>query len=123
MHIQSLQWFVDLNADGGITLGMLWEALRGIFRLPGALVVELIGHYPIIAKPLGIAASPETGYASLTGLLAKVISFLFWIPLLISLLNISSRTKPRHSFADEHPTTQPLLLPRPKNYQPFTRHF
>lgn len=122
MHIQSLQWFTDLNTDGGITLGVLWEVIRGIFRLPGSVVVELIGHYPFIAKPLGIAASPETGYASLNGLLAKAISLAFWIPLLMSSLSFSSRTKQRLDFADEHPAMQPLLLPRPKNYQPFTRH-
>lgn len=122
MHIQSLQWVIDLTGDGYLGLGEIWETLRWAFRLPGSLVVEFIGHYPAIAEPLGINASPETGYASLNGLLAKAISLLFWVPLFITTLHIGSKPKRRHSYADEHPTTQPLLLPMPKDQHFFVRH-
>ena len=122
MHFQSLQWVIDLNADGHISMWELWETLRWVFRMPGSLGVELIGQYPALAQILGIHASAATGYASLSGLLAKVLSFLFWLPLLVWALSFSVKPKRRQSYLDENSNTQPLLLPMPKGYMRFRSH-
>lgn len=122
MHFQSLQWVIDLNADGHVSMWELWETLRWVFRIPGSLVVEFIGQFPALAQILGIQASAATGYASLTGLLAKVLSFFFWLPLLVWALSFSTKPKRRHSYLDENSNTQPLLLPMPKGYMRFRSH-
>lgn len=116
MHFQTFQWAIDLNADGQISLWEIWETMRWIFRLPDSLVVELIGQSPVIAYTLGIKASAATGYASLDGLFAKILSLFFWLPLLMWVLSRGSKPKRRHHYLDENSNTQPLLLPKPKDY-------
>lgn len=123
MHIQSFQWAIDLNADGHISLWEMWETMRWFFRIPGSLVIELVGQFPTLAQVFGVKASIATGYASLDGFYPKVISLFFWLPLLIWVLSLGSKAKPRHSYLDENPNTQPLLLPMPKDYPKFVgRH-
>ena len=113
MHIQSLQWFYDLQASSSVGI---WDYLRLAFTLPGNLFVELIGAFPSLASLLGIAASPETGYGSLNGLIAKVVSCAVWLFLFIQLLNLSARPKRHPVYLDEDSKTQPLMLPMPKDY-------
>lgn len=122
MHIQTFQWAIDLNGDGQFSLWEIWETLRWVFRMPGSLVIELLGQSPFVAHILNIKASAASGYSSLDGLLSKAISFLFWLPLLMGILSAGSKPKRRHSYLDENPSTQPLLLPMPKDY-PISRHY
>lgn len=113
MHIQSLQWIYDLHATNSAGA---WEYLRFAFSLPGNLFIELLGLSPVLASLLGISASPETGYASLNGLTAKVVSCAVWLFILIQLLNINAKPKRSTIYLDEDSKTQPLLLPMPKDY-------
>lgn len=119
MHIQSLQWLFELQASN--SAGFL-DYLRFAFNLPGNLVVELIGLSPTLSSFLGIAASPETGYSSLNGLLTKILSCAFWLFLFIQALNFSSQPKDSSVYLDEDSKTQPLLLPLPKDYPMRSRH-
>lgn len=122
MHIQTFQWVIDLNADGQVSLWEIWETMRWIFRIPGSLAVEFLGQFPAVAQMLHIEASAATGYGSLDGLLSKVISSLFWVSLLMWLLSLGSKPKPRHNYLDENSSTQPLLLPMPKDYPVLRGH-
>lgn len=119
MHMQSLQWFYDLQASS--PAGM-WEYLRFAFSLPGNLFVELIGLFPTLANLLGIAASPETGYASFNGVISKIVSCAVWLFFLIQILNLTSRPKRPRVYLDEDSKTQPLMLPMPKDYPVLRRH-
>lgn len=121
MHLQSLQWIYDLHASGSIGGWELWQALKGLFNLPGNIVIELLGSYTVIAQTLGIAASEQTGYASLNGLIAKIISCAAWLFVFIQVVNIGTKPKRRQAYLDEDSKTQPLLLPRPKDY-PVLKH-
>lgn len=113
MHMQSLQWLFELQASDSASF---WQYFRFIFSLPGNLFVELIGLSPTLASFLNIAASPETGYGSLNGLVSKVVSCAVWLFFLIQLLNFSSKPKRPRVYLDEDSRTQPLLLPMPKDY-------
>lgn len=86
MNIKSLDLVVDLNADGRYSFWEIWELLRDIYRLPGNLLIEGLGHIPYVSDVLGIHASAATGYASLNGLLAVTLSLLFWIVLILGLM-------------------------------------
>lgn len=119
MQFQTFQWVMDINADGHVSLWEIWETIRWIFRIPGSLAVEFLGQFPSIAKLLNLQTTAATGYASLTGLLAKTLSLLFWLPLFVGLLTLSSPPKRRHNYLDENSKTQPLLLPIPKDYSIF----
>lgn len=118
MQFQTFQWVLDINADGHLSAWEVWETIRWIFRMPGSLMVELIDQSSFLSQFLNIKASASTGYASLDGLFAKVLSLFFWLPILMSLLSIGSKPKRkrRPSYLDENSNTQPLLLPKPKNY-------
>jgi hypothetical protein len=89
MKIESLHLVVDLNHDGAYSMWELWESVKFVYRLPGNLIVEGLGHIPY-ASSLGIKASEATGYGSLNGLLAVTLSLLFWIIVLFSILTLSS---------------------------------
>lgn len=86
MNIKSLDLVVDLNADGRYSFWEIWELLRDLYRLPGNLLVEGLGHIPYVSDVLGIRASEAVGYASLNGLLAVTLSLLFWIALVLGLM-------------------------------------
>lgn len=86
MNIKSLDLVVDLNADGRYSFWEIWELLRDLYRLPGNLLIEGLGHIPYVSDILGIHASAATGYASLNGLLAVTLSLLFWIVLVLGLM-------------------------------------
>ncbi|MYN13563.1 hypothetical protein GSY71_10500 [Pusillimonas sp. TS35] len=90
MYIKSLNLVADINGDGSYSLWEIWDLLRQIVRVPGNLVVEGLGHIPYVSGWLGINASPATGYGSFNGLLALVLSLLFWAGLLFALMTISS---------------------------------
>lgn len=122
MHIQTFQWVMDINADGQMSLWEIWQTVRWVFRIPGSLVVEFLGHYPALANLLNIKASAATGYASLDGLISKVISLFFWLPLLMWTLSLGNKAKPRHDYLDEHANSQPLLLAKPKDYPVLHSH-
>jgi len=116
MQFQTFQWVMDIDGNGTLSLWEIWETVRWVFRIPGSLVVELIGQFPALAQILNISASPETGYASLDGLYAKVISFCFWLPLLFWVLGLGSNptTKRRKRLT----YNEPLLLPMPEGGDP-----
>ena len=122
MHIQTFQWAIDLNADGHISLWEIWETLRWVFRIPRSLAVEVLGQFPAIAQTLHIQASADVGYGSLDGLLSKVISALFWVPLLMGVLSLGNKSSSRPNHLDENTNTQPLLLPMPKDYPVLRKH-
>ncbi|MBC2769819.1 hypothetical protein [Pusillimonas minor] len=86
MNIKSLDLVVDINADGRYSFWEIWELLRDLYRLPGNLLVEGLGHIPYVSDVLGIRASEAVGYASLNGLLAVTLSLLFWIALILGLM-------------------------------------
>jgi len=90
MNIQSLHLVLDLNHDGSYSLWELWEAVKFVYRLPGNLLVEGLGHIPYVSSALGIQASPAAGYASLDGLLATGLSLLVWIAVIFALLTLAS---------------------------------
>src|SRR3546814_11498243 len=78
----------------------LWESVKFVYRMPGNLAVEGLGHVPYLSSFLGIKASEATGYGSLDGLLSVTLSLLFWMVLLFSALTLSSPS------ADEESTDQ-----------------
>lgn len=100
MKIESLHLVVDINHDGAYSLWELWESVKFVYRLPGNLLVEGLGHIPYLSSFLGIRASEATGYASLDGLLSVTLSLLFWIVVLFSVLTLSS---PSTDEVDESP--------------------
>ena len=112
MEFQTFNWVMDIDGNGTLSLWEVWETIRWAFIIPGSLVVEFLGQFPALAQLLNISASPETGYASLDGLYAKIISICFWLPILFGVLSWGSRTK-RHKKLTH---TEPLLLPMPDDY-------
>src|SRR5690606_16759845 len=92
MNIQSFAWAIDLNGDGTYSMWETWEAARWVFRLPGNLLLEGLGHIPYLSSLLNIQASEATGYSSLNGGLASSLSLLIWVVAITSLLNRTSAT-------------------------------
>lgn len=90
MAIQTLNFTVDLNNDGAYSLWELWLVAKELYRVPGNLAVEGLGNIPVVAEWLNIRASEATGYASLNGTLAVLISLLFWTALLFTALSYLS---------------------------------
>lgn len=90
MAIQTLNLTVDLNHDGAYSTWELWLVAKELYRIPGNLVVEGLGNIPFMAQWLDIRASEATGYASLNGTLAVLISLLFWTVLLFTALSYLS---------------------------------
>lgn len=90
MNIESLKLIVDINHDGHYSLWEVWEAAKSLYRMPGNLMVEGLGHVPYVSDILGIHASAGTGYDSFNGLLAITLSLLFWIAVLFAILTLSS---------------------------------
>ncbi|HWL27459.1 MAG TPA: hypothetical protein VNQ97_00995 [Burkholderiaceae bacterium] len=90
MNIQALDLVVDLNHDGTYSGWELWEAIKFLYRLPGNLITEALGHTPYVSSALGIQASEATGYGSLNGLLAVTISLIFWVLVVFALLTLAS---------------------------------
>src|SRR3546814_12519759 len=68
----------------------LWESVKFVYRMPGNLAVEGLGHVPYLSSFLGIKASEATGYGRLDGLLSVTLSLLFWMVLLFCSLTLSS---------------------------------
>lgn len=114
MQFQTLQWAMDINGDGTLSLWEIWETVRWAFHLPGNLVLEFLGQFPTLASLLHIHASPAMGYASLDGLVVKALSLLFWVPALMWLMSRGSAPaqKPTKAIAQE----APLLLSMPDDY-------
>ncbi|SHI21527.1 hypothetical protein [Pollutimonas bauzanensis] len=90
MNIQSLHLVVDLNGDGRYSLWELWEAVKLVYRLPGNLMVEGLGHIPYLSTALHIQATPATGYASFDGLIAVTLALIFWVVVVFSALTLCS---------------------------------
>ncbi len=111
MNIQSLHLVADINGDGSYSLWEIWEIVRFIYRLPGNLLVEGLGHLPYVSTLLGIHASPAAGYSSLGGMLSVTLSLLFWVAILFTVLNLTSPTvqDPEES-APRTPEADPATL-------------
>lgn len=90
MNIQSLHFSLDINRDGSYSLWEYWEAIKFLYRLPGNLIVEGLGHVPYLAPLLHIQASQDAGYGSLDGLLSVTLSLLFWIIVVFGILTLAS---------------------------------
>ena len=93
MKIQALDLVVDLNHDGRYSGWELWEAIKFLYRHPGNLITEALGHIPYVSSTLGIHASEATGYDSLDGLLAVTLSLIFWVLVVFGLLTLASPDK------------------------------
>lgn len=93
MKIQALDLVVDLNRDGTYSGWELWEAIKFLYRLPGNLITEALGHLPYVSSTLGIRASEATGYDSLNGLFAVTLSLIFWVLVVFILLTLASPEK------------------------------
>jgi|SRR5690606_11197705 len=92
MNIESLHLVADINGDGSYSPWEIWEVVKFVYRLPGNLLVEGLGHVPYVSSLLGIKASAATGYASLDGLFSVTLSLLFWVVVLFAILTLSSPT-------------------------------
>lgn len=121
MNIESLKLVIDLNGDGSYSLLEISELLRTLYRLPGNLMVEGLGHIPYVSSLLGIEASRATGYGSFNGLLSISLSLLFWVAAVFAVLTLSS---PDSQEPENHPATLakgqgPALAQSP---EPFTAY-
>jgi len=92
MNIQSLNLVLDINRDGAYSLWEIWEAVKWVYRLPGNLLVEGLGHTPYLSTLLNIHASEATGYRSLNGTLSVTLSLMLWVFAIFSLLTLLSPT-------------------------------
>lgn len=90
MHIETLNFSMDINGDGVYSRWEIWETLVWAYRLPGNLVVEALGNVPVISDMFGIQASAATGYASLNGPVAVALSLVFWLAVLFALVGMTS---------------------------------
>lgn len=93
MELQALNYVVDIDGDGQIAG---WEAVHAVkwgFSLPGRLIIEGLGHIPVVADTLGIQASAATGYASFNSLLATILNLLFWVLLFLLITHIGANKK------------------------------
>lgn len=102
MWIESFNLVVDTNHDGAITLAEAWHIFGWLYQLPGNLVIELVGAVPPVANLLHIQASAATGYGSLHGGLATVVSLLVWLLLLIQLAGLREKWAARHQGKRAH---------------------
>src|SRR5690554_1555376 len=106
MKIQALDLVVDLNRDGTYSGWELWEAIKFLYRLPGNLLTEALGHIPYVSSALGIQASEASGYASLNGLFAVTLSLIFWVLVVFAMLTLASPEKDDVAeTADANPNT------------------
>jgi hypothetical protein len=90
MKIHALDLVVDLNRDGTYSGWELWEAIKFLYRLPGNLLTEALGHVPYLSSALDIQASASTGYDSLNGLFSVTLSLIFWVLVVFALLSLAS---------------------------------
>lgn len=101
MALRSLQYTLDANLDGSVSVWEIWEAAKFLYRLPGNLAVEGMGNIPMLADALRIQASPATGYESLGGTLSLAISLAAWVALLFWLLTVTSPSVPAQTASEE----------------------
>lgn len=102
MWIESFNLVLDTNHDGAITLAEAWHIFSWLYLLPGNLAIELLGNIPPIANLLHIQASAATGYGSLNGGLATVVSLLAWLLLVIQLAGLREKWAARHQGKHAH---------------------
>lgn len=96
MWIESFNLVLDANHDGAISLAEAWHVFGWLYQLPGNLVIEVLGAIPPVANLLQIQASAETGYGSLNGGLATVISLLIWLLVVIQLAGLREKWLAHH---------------------------
>jgi hypothetical protein len=108
MAIRSLNYVIDVNANGSISLWELWEFAKFIYRLPGNLVVEGLGNLPYVAPALNLHASAAQGYSSLNGTLAVALSLVFWVAVLFAVLTWASPTDVTRTDNDADTAMKPL---------------
>lgn len=97
MWIESFNLVLDTNNDGTVSLAEAWHIFTWLYQLPGNLVIELLGNIPPVAHLLHISATAETGYSSLGGGMATIVSLLIWLLVLIELSNLRERWSTRRS--------------------------
>ncbi|WP_397474261.1 hypothetical protein [Pusillimonas sp.] len=102
MWIESFNLVLDANNDGAISPAEAWHVFKWLYQLPGNLVIELLGNIPPVAHLLHISASADTGYGSLGGGLATVLSLLIWLLVLIQCSSLRERWKAKHSSTTAH---------------------
>lgn len=109
MTIRSLAFTLDINGDGTLSPWEYLEALKWLYQLPGRLVIEGLGNIPIVASTLNIQASQATGYSSLYGVAATLISLICWMALFCSIASLTSRERGGAMIGKK----KPLALPAP----------
>ena len=102
MWIESFNLVLDTNHDGAVSLAEAWHIFGWLYQLPGNLVIEALASIPPIADLLQLRASAATGYGSLNGGLATVISLLIWLLLLIQLAGLREKWTTRHKHGQTH---------------------
>lgn len=95
MKIESFKWAIDANNDGSISPDELWHTLQWLYELPGNLMVEALGHVPVVAETFHIHASAQAGYYSLNSWFTAVFSLFFWLFVLVELAKLKDIVKQR----------------------------
>lgn len=102
MWIESFNLVIDTNNNGVVSLAETWQAIGWLYRLPGNLVIELLGAIPPVANLLHIRASTETGYQSLNGGFSVVLSLLIWLLIVVEFAGLREQWKARHPRKTAH---------------------
>src|SRR5690606_16206524 len=117
MNIEALRLVIDINRDGAYSPWEIWQAVKWVYRLPGNLLVEGLGHVPYLSTALNIQASEATGYHRLNGSLSVSISLIFWVAVIFIVLHLLSPTEDVPDEAHDNTTAlaghgmQPLGIP------------
>jgi hypothetical protein len=119
MTIKSLAFTLDINGDGVLRPWEYLEALKWLYQLPGRLVIEGLGNIPIVASTLNIQASQATGYSSLYGIAATLISLVCWMALFCTVASLTSRERDNAVASKQ---MKPLSLPAPPGMGIKRRH-
>ncbi|MCX5592074.1 hypothetical protein [Alcaligenes endophyticus] len=88
MPIQSFQWLVTVS-DNPASFNA-WDMFSWLYRLPGSIIIEILGHITPLAALLNIQASRSTGYATLDGRIVNVVSLFIWAATILWILHTSS---------------------------------
>src|SRR5690606_2042009 len=85
----------------------IMEAVKWVFRLPGNLLLEGLGHVPYVSSVLHIQASEATGYGSLNSGLAASLSLLIWAVAIFTVLSLTSSSD---TASESAPVSTPALI-------------
>jgi hypothetical protein len=101
MNIVSLHWVIDSNHDGQISLVETWHTLQWLYKLPGNLFIEGLGHIPAAATTFHIHATEQAGYYSLNSWFTALFSLFFWLFVLVQLAKLKDVIKRRLAYRRE----------------------